>query len=118
MPSRPGATCPSCRQPVARGARCQCKAKRPARDNPYNSTAHLAWRAAVLARDQICVMCNVLPSKVADHWPQDRRELVAAGIDPAGDPAHGRGLCLHCNARQTAERQPGGFNLPGWRRSG
>ncbi|MFV2094839.1 hypothetical protein ACFHW1_05020 [Micromonospora sp. LOL_014] len=49
------------------------------------------------------------PSTVADHWPRDRRELVAAGLD-ADDPQYGRGLCARCHNQHTAVAQPGGWH--------
>lgn len=76
----------------------------------YNTKGHrITFRAAVLRRDPICVMCNVRQSVVADHYPQGRDELVELGLDP-NDPTHGRGLCADCDKTQTAQRQPGGWN--------
>ena len=70
---------------------------------------HRAFRSAVLARDPVCVLCRERASEIADHFPKGRRELVAQGLDP-NDPAYGRGLCRPCDGRQTAQRQPGGWN--------
>jgi 5-methylcytosine-specific restriction protein A len=47
-------------------------------------------------------------STVADHWPVDRRELVARGMNP-DDPSGGRGLCASCHGKETAIHQPGGW---------
>ncbi|WP_199523985.1 hypothetical protein [Micromonospora craterilacus] len=46
---------------------------------------------------------------VADHWPLDRKQLVARAMNP-NDPAHGRGLCEPCDRVDKAGRQPGGWN--------
>lgn len=45
----------------------------------------------------------------ADHWPRDRRQLIATGADP-DDPRHGRGLCTSCHSWHTSQHQPGGWN--------
>ena len=50
---------------------------------------------------------------VADHYPDDRRALVAKGLDP-NDPDHGRGLCASCHSKETAKFQPGGWNQGGY----
>jgi len=54
-------------------------------------------------------MCQAAPSVVADHWPLDQRQLIAAGLDP-NDPVHGRGLCDSCDRTDKAGRQPGGWH--------
>lgn len=74
----------------------------------YQSQGHRAFRAAVLARDPICVACNLAPSTVADHHPHTRRELVELGLNP-NDPTRGRGLCKLCHDRWTAQTSPGGW---------
>lgn len=74
----------------------------------YASRGHKAFRAAVLERDPICVLCRVAVATVADHWPDSRRELVDMGADP-NDPSRGRGLCKRCHDRETARNQPGGW---------
>lgn len=51
--------------------------------------------------------CPETPT-VADHYPLDRDELVARGLDP-DDPAHGRALCPPCHNRHTAATKPAGF---------
>ncbi|GAA2484696.1 hypothetical protein GCM10010406_21190 [Streptomyces thermolineatus] len=79
-----------------------------ARQRGYGQ-AHERFRAAVLARDPVCVLCRTAPSKHADHWPVDRRELVARGLNP-NDPKRGRGLCGPCHSAETARHQPGGWH--------
>ena len=75
----------------------------------YTSAGHRAFRAAVLERDPICVVCNLALATVADHWPTSRRDLEAKGENP-NDPKHGRGLCHPCHSRETARNQPGGWH--------
>lgn len=81
-----------------------------AKTRPYNSKGHRdRFRPGVLLKDPQCVLCRQATSVVADHFPLGRDELIAAGMDP-DDPKHGRGLCDPCNRKQTAARQPGGWN--------
>ncbi|GAA1072450.1 hypothetical protein GCM10009665_79110 [Kitasatospora nipponensis] len=67
------------------------------------------FRTAVLARDPVCVVCTMAPSRHADHHPHSRRELVQLGLDP-DSPQYGRGLCGPCHSAETARHQPGGWN--------
>jgi len=78
----------------------------------YDHVHRSRFRAGVLARHPVCVLCRAAPSTVADHFPRSRRELVALGLD-ANDPRYGRGLCARCHNRATAARQPGGWHRPG-----
>lgn len=71
-----------------------------ARQRGYGRGHETRFRPGVLAREPYCRLCYA-PSKVADHWPLTRRELVARGEDP-DDPKHGRGLCIRCHNRETA----------------
>jgi len=80
-------------------------------DRGYNTAGHRRFRAAVLERDPICVICHVAISTVADHYPMSRRELIDSELNP-NDPARGRGLCAACHNKQTAQHQPGGWNQP------
>jgi len=64
----------------------------------------------VLARDPICVACYSARSTVADHYPLDKRELIARDMDD-NDPQYGRGLCKRCHDQHTAEAQPGGWAI-------
>lgn len=79
-----------------------------ARQRGYDRQHEQQFRAAVLARDPLCVLCQQAPSVHADHHPLSRRELAAAGEDP-NDARHGRGLCAHCHSTETARHQPGGW---------
>ena len=76
----------------------------------YGRAHRLRFREGVLAKHPVCQLCRRAPSTVADHYPKDRRQLVALGLD-ANDPQHGRGLCKPCHDRETAKYQPGGWNL-------
>jgi 5-methylcytosine-specific restriction protein A len=75
----------------------------------YGHHHRTRFREAVLARDPICTLCRRAPSHHADHYPLDRRELVARGMNP-NHPRHGRGLCAPCHAKATATHQPGGWH--------
>jgi 5-methylcytosine-specific restriction protein A len=102
--------CPSCRADADK--------KRRPKGNPYSTRGHQAFREGVLAKHPRCVcrgecgkhdtMC-ARPSTVADHWPLEREELIAAGMNP-NDPRHGRGLCAPCHGGKTARTRPGGWN--------
>lgn len=80
-----------------------------ARQRGYGHGHETRFRPGVLARDPVCVLCHAAPSVHADHYPLDRRHLLAAGLD-ADDPRHGRGLCGPCHSKHTAAQQPGGWN--------
>lgn len=112
MSLRPCST-PGC-EAVTTGRRCPLHQQRARRDDrartsPYQTAEHQAFRAAVLTADPVCVLCHSQPSVMADHHPRSRKQLVAAGLNP-NDPQHGRGLCWPCHSRETAKRQPGGWN--------
>lgn len=75
----------------------------------YSTKGHRQFRAHVLRRDPICVLCELRESTVADHHPRSRRELEALGLNP-NNPDYGRGLCVPCHNAETAAHQPGGWN--------
>lgn len=106
--STPG--CPTLHEGTGRCAACEAKAERKRRPkgNPYNTPGHRAFREAVLARNPWCSTCHTSPSTVADHWPDERRDLVNAGLDP-DEPSRGRGLCKKCHDRHTAATSRGGW---------
>lgn len=115
MPSRAPRRCttPGCpRPPVPPGSRCaQCGTPRPrpsATAQGYGAEHRARFRARVLARDPVCVLCQDAPAEHADHWPRSKRELRAAGLDEH-HPGYGRGLCQRCHSRETAGHQPGGW---------
>lgn len=97
-----GGRCPNCRRDADR-------ARGTATQRGYNSRGHRGFRAEVLSRDPVCVLCRVRLSTVADHWPASRRDLEDSGRNP-NDPRHGRGLCAGCHNAETARNQPGGWN--------
>lgn len=122
MPQRPSRPCnrPGCDQMAAQG-QGQCaehleqvrKATRRRRGNSaqqgYGHRHRDRFRVGVLVRDRTCVLCRKSPAVIADHYPVDRRTLVARGLDP-DNPRHGRGLCKRCHDQETARRQPGGWH--------
>lgn len=92
---------------------CQRTADRKrgtARQRGYGHRHETRFRRKVLRRNPVCVLCHAAPATVADHYPRGRDELVLLGLDP-DDPQYGRGLCQTCDSAQTAQRQPGGFNI-------
>lgn len=71
-----------------------------------------AWertRKAYLQAFPICCLCGH-PSRVADHHPTSRRDLIAAGVIDPDAWHHLRPLCWPCHSQQTARLQPGGWN--------
>jgi 5-methylcytosine-specific restriction enzyme A len=117
--SRPG--CPNL-VGSGRCGECRGQAERQrgtARQRGYDRQHETRFRDGVLRRQPRCVCddqthghgprCDAR-SVVADHHPRSRRELVVAGDDP-NDPRYGRGLCRDCDPKQTAQRQPGGWNV-------
>lgn len=98
----------------------QCRTRRKAAGNRARGSAALQgygkahrelFRAPVLERDPVCVLCGTTPSTHADHWPRSRKQLIAQGLDP-DNPQYGRGLCASCHSRETANApgQAGGWN--------
>lgn len=77
-------------------------------------------RNAVLRRDPVCVCedqghghdgraCGK-PSTVADHYPHERKDLLAAGVPDPDAPHRMRGVCGGCHAKKTGATRPGGWN--------
>ena len=86
------------------------RARGTAKERGYKSHGHThRFRPGVLDRDPICVRCHLAESTVADHYPRDKRELIALGLD-SNDPQYGRGLCKPCHDVETAQHQPGGWH--------
>lgn len=78
----------------------------------YGTRHRTRFRPGVLAKnDGICSACNLAPATVADHWPIERVDLIAQGLDP-DDPQHGRPLCKRCHDGHTAATRPAGWNAP------
>lgn len=85
----------------------------------YGARHSTSFRTAVLTAQPICTCDSTdckhhgarcwAPSKHADHYPRDRRELERLGLNP-NDPQYGRGLCASCHSTHTAHAQPGGWN--------
>lgn len=68
-------------------------------------------RPAFLRRHPLCVLCGGVATD-ADHWPDSRRELVAAGVPHPDAEERMRALCSMCHKRETAADpgQRGGWN--------
>ena len=114
---------PGCPELTAQG-RCQAHTRQAdqhrgtAAQRGYTGPHTRRFRPGVLRRNPLCVCEDqdhghgpqcLAPSTVADHWPLDKRELRARGMDD-NDPRHGRGLCKPCHDQHTSEAQPGGWN--------
>lgn len=116
--STPG--CPNLHDGAGRCPPCKAQAEQDRRPdgNPYRTPGHQRFREHVLARNPRCVctgecgrhdgVCGAIAT-VADHHPLERRDLVAAGLDP-NDPQRGRGVCKPCHDAKTARTSPGGWN--------
>lgn len=64
-------------------------------------------RAAILARDPICVICGDNPSTIADHEPS-YAELRRMGVSDPHSIEYGQGVCDQCHEVKTrAEQQRG-----------
>ncbi|MEG8178159.1 holin [Nocardia terpenica] len=122
MPTAYRRPCTACGQPAVKGGKCarhlalhykRNDMLRGSRTERGYGTEHVVrFRAEVLRRDHYtCQICGGYGDR-ADHHPQSRRELVAAGLDP-DDPQYGRALCEYCHNRHTARTQ--GIN--NWRKS-
>jgi 5-methylcytosine-specific restriction protein A len=108
--------CDGCGKPVkhgARGAFCKdCRGNhkdqmrltgKTAESSPYRLQAWKKRQAAFIRRNPVCALCAE-PAKVADHWPQERAELVAAGVrDPDVDQFL-RPLCLSHHGVRSSRR--------------
>lgn len=113
---RAARTCIDCPAIIRTGNRCPpCETRRgTASQRGYNTPGHQRFRQAVLARDPICTTTGCHQwATVADHYPDSRRELIAAGLDP-DNPQHGRGLCKRHHDQATALHHSGwGSQTPG-----
>lgn len=65
-------------------------------------------RPRYLRDHPFCVRCAA-PSRVPDHWPESRRQLVARGVPNPDADQYLRALCTACHNGQTAVHQPGGW---------
>lgn len=106
-------TWPRCPELVDGGGRCpqhrqQADRERRSGASRYGTGHRNRFRPGVLAKnDGICSACGLAAAVVADHWPLDRVELIARGMDE-NDPANGRPLCVPCHNTWTATTS-GGF---------
>jgi 5-methylcytosine-specific restriction protein A len=110
--------CPNLHAGTGRCPECQRQADRTRTSGAakYGPGHRTRFRPGVLKRDPVCACTGCTghagpctrASEVADHWPFDRVDLIARGMDP-DDPEHGRGLCKGCHDRWTALSRPSGF---------
>jgi len=118
---------PGCPELVAKGRCSTCDGEADQRrgtrqQRGYGRQHTNRFRPGVLRKHPLCVCTDtaqtathhhgpecLAPSTVADHWPLDKRELIARGMDD-NDPKHGRGLCKGCHDHHTARAQPGGWH--------
>lgn len=106
-----------CPELTYRGGRCDdCRAEAErargtAAQRGYGTAHRKVFREAVLKRDPNCVCDDAghghghpcgEPSLHADHWPTEKKDLVAKGLD-SNDPKYGRGLCATCHNRWTRQ---------------
>lgn len=114
MPTAPLRPCtsPGCPQRVT-GGRCE-RHKRLAGQQRATWTELYGreWprvRLEFLTRHPVCQLCRRL-AHIADHYPRGIKALRAQGVtDPHADHRL-RPLCWSCHAKETAARQPGGWN--------
>jgi 5-methylcytosine-specific restriction protein A len=70
-----------------------------------------AWRRRrldFLVTHPVCRLCG-MAATIPDHFPQSRKQLVAAGVVDPDDERYLRPLCEPCHRTETAKRQPGGW---------
>lgn len=83
------------------------RARGTAAERGYSGPEHAEFRRRVLAKHRWCQIKGCRSrSTDADHYPQDRKELVRLGLD-ANDPDFGRGLCGYHHKSETAKLQSG-----------
>lgn len=112
-----------CDEHQSQARRASDKTRRERGKNDLYGPAHRQrFRRGVLRKHPTC-QCDRLDhawhansrcvqlSTDADHWPLDKRMLIALGLD-SDDPVHGRGLCHRCHSSSTARLQPGGWHKP------
>ncbi len=110
-PLRP-CTAPGCHERVA-GGRCQRHARLAGRQR--DTWTHLygrEWprlRLEYLAAHPWCRLCARMAT-VADHHPKGIRLLRKAGVPDPHAEHRLRALCHDCHSRETARREPGGWN--------
>jgi 5-methylcytosine-specific restriction protein A len=107
-----GGKCEDCRRSTERK-------RGTATQRGYGGRDWQAVRGVVLERDPQCVCADEghdhgspcgQPSTVADHHPDERRDLVAAGVPDPDAPHRLRGVCASCHNRKKAAETPGGWH--------
>lgn len=111
-----------CDDHVVYARRASARFRREHEGDLYGPSHRRRFRRGVLRKHPYC-QCDLTdhawhgagpclsPSVDADHWPLDKRALLAAGLD-SDDPVYGRGLCRRCHSSSTARLQPGGWHKP------
>lgn len=112
-------SCADCGR-ICEGYRCdECEAKRPKRPNFRQRGYSADWdrkRKAFLLKHPLCALCG-RPANVADHFPISRKQLVAQGVsDPDAEHflrplCHRPGRGNSCHSSETAQNEPGGWNI-------
>src|SRR5690349_11286601 len=117
---------PGCPEFSDKGGKCEgCRTEAEqrrgtARQRGYGGRGWQTARRTVLNRDPHCVCTDDghghdgnpcrQPSTVADHYPDERRDLIAAGVPNPDAPSRMRGVCSDCHNRKTAATMPGGWH--------
>lgn len=130
MPTRPQSRCTTTGCPgLTDGGPCDdCRTKRrkdtdkrrgTAAERGYGGRRWRAARRAVLRRDPVCTCTATCPdhgprcprpSTASDHYPRERKDLIAAGVADPDAPHLMRGMCEPCHNRKTAATRQGGWN--------
>lgn len=104
---------PGCPELTEKGSKCddhrkidraRQDARRPSAGDRGYGTAWRKVRRIFLNDNPICVLCGA-DSKVPDHYPKTRRELVAEGVSNPDDSKYLRPLCISCHNSETAKAQ-------------
>lgn len=74
-----------------------CRSASPANERPYDSAKWKRRSARFLRLHRWCVLCSKdglsTQATIADHWPETRKELLAAGVDDPDLDKYLRPLC-------------------------
>jgi 5-methylcytosine-specific restriction protein A len=105
-------TTPGCPGRAEKGRCAPCRRKQVAtapNKGPRYGGTWPARRLEYLFAHPRCILCSMQAS-VPDHYPLDRRTLIAMLVgDPDADE-YLRPLCKHCHDIETAIHQPGGWH--------
>lgn len=106
MPTRARRTCSRCRRVLTAPGKCPTCASRDPQPTNYGGAGWRKARADFLAANPTCVQCGN-PSKVADHYPISRRNLIGRyKVSDPDAPHRLRALCVPChNAASSRQRE-------------